>query len=98
MAVAATARSVRRPAAAAEAAAGGGCSPPATSGNGSVTGVSVAAHGALVAVLGQSYDPGWQATCDGRSLGAPVPLEGYANGWPLSHGCTHLASTSPPTG
>jgi arabinofuranan 3-O-arabinosyltransferase len=60
-------------------------------GNGSVTGVSVAAHGASWLVLGQSYDPGWQATCDGRSLGAPVPLQGYANAWPLDHGCTHLS-------
>ena len=65
-------------------------------GNGSVTGVSVAAHGASWLVLGQSYDPGWQATCDGHSLGAPVPLEGYANGWPLSHGCTHLSFSFAP--
>jgi hypothetical protein len=60
-------------------------------GNGSVTGVSVSAHGPSWLVLGQSYDPGWQATCDGRSLGAPVPLQGYANGWPLHHGCAHLS-------
>ena len=64
---------------------------PGHVGNGSVTGVRVAAHGATWLVLGQSYDPGWHATCDGRSLGAPVPLQGYANAWPLDHGCTHLS-------
>jgi hypothetical protein len=71
--------------------AGGSVLRPGHVGNGSVTGVRVAAHGADWLVLGQSYDPGWQATCDGRSLGAPVPLQGYADAWPLDHGCTHLS-------
>ncbi len=71
--------------------AGGTVLRPGHVGNGSVTGVRVAAHGADWLVLGQSYDPGWQATCDGRSLGAPVPLQGYANAWPLDHGCTRLS-------
>ncbi|WP_027008215.1 alpha-(1-_3)-arabinofuranosyltransferase domain-containing protein [Conexibacter woesei] len=34
-------------------------------------------------VLGQSYDKHWKATCDGRDLGAPVPMQGYANAWPI---------------
>jgi hypothetical protein len=38
-------------------------------------------------VLGESYDAGWRARCDGRSLGRPVPLQGYANGWPVDRGC-----------
>ena len=38
-------------------------------------------------VLGESYDRGWQATCNGRSLGAPVPINGYANGWRIGRGC-----------
>ncbi len=71
--------------------AGGTVLRPGHVGNGSVTGVRVAAHGADWLVLGQSYDAGWQATCDGRSLGAPVPLQGYANAWTLDHGCTHLS-------
>jgi arabinofuranan 3-O-arabinosyltransferase len=75
---------------------GGRVLTPGHMGNGSVTGVSVAARGASWLVLGQSYDPGWQAACDGRSLGAPVPLEGYANAWPLDHGCTHLSFTFAP--
>jgi arabinofuranan 3-O-arabinosyltransferase len=77
-------------------AGGGRVLTPGHVGNGSVTGVSVAAHGASWLVLGQSYDPGWQATCDGHSLGAPMPLEGYANGWPLSHGCAHLSFSFAP--
>jgi arabinofuranan 3-O-arabinosyltransferase len=33
-------------------------------------------------VLGQSQDPGWSATVSGgRSLGQPVLIDGYANGW-----------------
>jgi arabinofuranan 3-O-arabinosyltransferase len=78
------------PVAVAAAAGGGRVLTPRHMVNGSVSGVSVAAHGASWLVLGQSYDPGWRATCDGRSLGTPVALEGYANAWPLDHGCTHL--------
>ena len=33
-------------------------------------------------VLGQSHSDGWEATVPGRgSLGAPVVVDGYANGW-----------------
>jgi len=41
-------------------------------------------------VLGESYDSGWRATCDGHSLGAPIPIQGYANGWPLDRSCRTL--------
>ncbi len=34
-------------------------------------------------VLGQSHSPGWSATVSGRSLPAPVLIDGYANGWYL---------------
>jgi hypothetical protein len=56
-----------------------------------VTGARVTADGPSWLVLGQSYDRGWTARCDGRSLGVPVPLQGYANAWPLDHGCTTLS-------
>jgi hypothetical protein len=32
-------------------------------------------------VLGQSFNPGWQASMDGHSLGEPVLVDGFANGW-----------------
>jgi len=38
-------------------------------------------------VLGQSYNDAWRATCDGRDLGAPVPVDGYAMGWKVPAGC-----------
>lgn len=31
--------------------------------------------------VGQSYDPRWQASIDGRDLGPPLVLDGYAAGW-----------------
>ena len=40
-------------------------------------------------VLGESYDKGWRAWCNGRSLGAPLPLDGFANAWPIEPGCTN---------
>jgi hypothetical protein len=38
-------------------------------------------------VLGESYSAGWRASCAGRSLGAPVPIDGYSAGWPVEPGC-----------
>ena len=34
-------------------------------------------------VLGQSLSSGWQATMNGRSLGVPTLIDGYANGWKI---------------
>jgi arabinofuranan 3-O-arabinosyltransferase len=50
-------------------------------------GVRITATGPSWLVLGQSYDRGWRATCDGRDLGAPRPMQGYANAWPVAAGC-----------
>lgn len=51
-------------------------------------------HGVRVAldrpswlVLGESFDAQWRATCDGRDLGAPRPMQGYANAWPVDADC-----------
>jgi len=65
-------------------------------GNSSVQGVRVALSAPSWLVLGQSYDAGWQATCNGRSLGAPRVVDGYANGWLAPAGCTRVAFTFGP--
>ena len=40
------------------------------------------ARNAFWLVLGESINPGWQATmADGRSLGAPQLVDGFADGW-----------------
>jgi arabinofuranan 3-O-arabinosyltransferase len=55
--------------------------------HGGRTGVKVDVRGPSYLVLGQSYDRGWRATCDGRDLGAPQVLQGYANAWLVEAGC-----------
>jgi hypothetical protein len=44
-------------------------------------------------VLGESYNKGWRAYCDGRSLGGPRVIDGFANGWgaPASCRSVHFA-------
>lgn len=37
-------------------------------------------------VLGQSYNLGWHAKADGKDLGAPTLVNGYANGWKVPAG------------
>ena len=65
-------------------------------GNGKRDGVrlDVTAPGWLV--LGEGYNRGWRATCDGHDLGAPVPLEGYANAWAVKPGCRAVAFSFAP--
>jgi arabinofuranan 3-O-arabinosyltransferase len=60
-------------------------------GNDSVSGVRVALTRPTWLVLGESYDTGWQARCDGRSLGAPQLIDGYANGWVAPAGCRDVS-------
>ncbi|MEJ5256232.1 MAG: alpha-(1-_3)-arabinofuranosyltransferase family protein [Acidimicrobiales bacterium] len=44
--------------------------------------VEVAANGEPFWLsVGQSWNPGWHATVDGRDLGPPTIIDGYANGW-----------------
>ena len=69
---------------------------PGRLGNSSVDGVKVALTAPSWLVLGESYDAGWQATCNGRSLGAPRVVDGYANGWLAPAGCTRVAFTFGP--
>jgi arabinofuranan 3-O-arabinosyltransferase len=60
---------------------------PGELGHSSVEGVRVDFDSPGWLVLGQSHSEGWRATCDGRSLGEPVPINGYANGWRAPAGC-----------
>jgi len=72
-------------------AGGGRVLDPGRAGRGARDGVRVAVNGPSWLVLGESYDAGWRAKCDGRSLGKPVPLQGYANAWPVERGCTRVS-------
>jgi hypothetical protein len=60
-------------------------------GNDSAGGVRVALSRPTWLVLGESYDAAWQARCDGRSLGAPRVVDGYANGWIAPAGCRNVS-------
>ncbi|HEV2814135.1 MAG TPA: hypothetical protein VGW10_12855, partial [Solirubrobacteraceae bacterium] len=42
-------------------------------------------------VVGESYNEGWRATCDGEDLGEPAPMQGYANAWRVEPGCEEVA-------
>jgi hypothetical protein len=65
-------------------------------GNGSYTGVRVRVSTPSWLVLGESYNRGWQATCNGHTLGAPRVIDAFANGWRVSPGCTEVAITFGP--
>ncbi|HUZ84508.1 MAG TPA: alpha-(1-_3)-arabinofuranosyltransferase family protein, partial [Gaiellales bacterium] len=73
------------------AAAAGRVTSAGDQGNGSYTGVEVAVTGPSWLVLGESYDRGWQATCNGRSLGAPRVIDAFANGWQVGPGCRYVS-------
>jgi hypothetical protein len=52
-------------------------------------------------VFGQSYSPGWRAECRDAEggkldLGAPVPIDGFANGWRVEPGCVEARFSFPP--
>jgi hypothetical protein len=66
---------------------GGSVLDPGEDRHGGRTGVKVDVRGPSWLVLGQSFDAGWRATCDGRDLGAPRLMQGYANAWPVDRGC-----------
>ena len=50
-------------------------------------GVRIAVGAPSWLVFGESYDRHWRATCDGRDLGTPRPMQGYANAWQVTAGC-----------
>jgi hypothetical protein len=61
---------------------------PGHLGASAVDGVRIAVDRPGWLVLAEGYDRGWRAWCDGRSLGAPRVVDGFANGWPVRPGCT----------
>jgi hypothetical protein len=67
-----------------------------TFGRGSHDGVRVSVTGPSWLVLGEGYNRGWHATCDGHSLGVPVPIDGYANGWKIGPSCHDVSFTFSP--
>jgi arabinofuranan 3-O-arabinosyltransferase len=64
---------------------------PGRMGRGNYDGVTVQVDRPSWLVLGESYDRGWRATCDGRSLGAPRVVDAFANGWRVSPGCHRVS-------
>jgi len=66
--------------------------------NSSLDGARVNLNGPSWLVLGQSYSVGWEATCDGRSLGEPRPINAFANGWLAPAGCREVAFKFVPQG
>jgi arabinofuranan 3-O-arabinosyltransferase len=66
---------------------------PGGGGDGTRTGVRLNMPQASWLVLAESYSRGWQAWCTPRSgretsLGRPVAIDGFANGWRAPAGCT----------
>ena len=64
---------------------------PGDPGRGERTGVRVDVRAPAWLVLGESYGRGWRAECDGSDLGAPRPMQGFANAWPVRPGCREVA-------
>jgi hypothetical protein len=65
-------------------------------GDNSVDGTRVALDGRSWLVLGESFSRGWRASCDGRSLGEPRPMNGYANGWLAPADCRNVSFSYAP--
>ena len=64
---------------------------PGTPGRQTWSGVRLATRGSTWLVLGIGFSEGWRATCDGRDLGAPVAVQGYANGWRVRGACARAS-------
>ncbi len=60
---------------------------PGDDGRGERNGVRVALSAPAWLVLAESFNRGWRAECDGRDLGEPQPIDGFANGWRAPRDC-----------
>jgi arabinofuranan 3-O-arabinosyltransferase len=61
-----------------------------TAGHGRRDGVRVSLSGDSWLVLGESFNRGWRAWCNGHPLGAPEPVDAYASGWRVGRGCRRV--------
>ncbi|MEA2459205.1 MAG: arabinofuranan 3-O-arabinosyltransferase [Thermoleophilaceae bacterium] len=60
---------------------------PGSFGRSEISGVRLAGANGHWLVLGQSYNRGWRAYCGDHSLGKPVAIDGFANGWRVDRDC-----------
>jgi arabinofuranan 3-O-arabinosyltransferase len=60
---------------------------PGDDGRGRRDGVRVVLTAPAWLVLAESFNRGWRAECDGRDLGEPRPVDGFANGWRAPRDC-----------
>ncbi len=49
-------------------------------------------------ILGEAHSSGWSAVCDGRDLGEPRVVNGYANAWRVDPGCGAASFSFEPNG
>lgn len=70
---------------------------PGEPGRGSRSDVRLDLSGPALLVLGESWSKGWRANCDGRDLGDPVVVDGYANGWKANPSCLNATFKFAPT-
>jgi arabinofuranan 3-O-arabinosyltransferase len=64
---------------------------PGDDGRGERDGVRVALSEPAWLVLAESFNEGWRAECDGRDLGEPRPIDGFANGWRAPRDCRDVS-------
>jgi hypothetical protein len=69
-----------------------------TPGRGRLDDVRLRVNGPSWLVLGEGYNRGWRAWCGDRALGAPEPVDGYANGWRVDAGCRSARFAFAPNG
>ena len=79
--------SPRRRAGSCSRARAGACCARARAATAAATACASSVDGPSWLVLGESFNKGWRARCNGKDLGAPRPIEGYANGWLVDRGC-----------
>ena len=69
---------------------------PGDDGRGRRDGVRVVLTMPAWLVLAESFNRGWRAECDGRDLGEPRPVDGFANGWRAPRDCRDVGFSFAP--